>query len=416
VNGTVSSATQSRGPLPLPGPLSEIPPRASLRYSERYSEQRFDSLRRIGDPLADTIVETVGREAGLDRYPDLLAEVKKRAAAEGGIYQRFLDACSEVPSWVDFSELDLAARMLAGFPVHTGLSLFSASLVGGAVFQKMALITAMTGMLSGDGNRRLRETAVMVLQMALPGTMRPGADGHELLIRVRLLHAAIRHHLRQSGRFDHPEEVPVNQHDLAITLGLLSYLNVRSLARLGIHFRDDELAAYNTMWRYAGHVIGIGSELLPVSIEDQREFFYASLIHQARPEKFDPRTKRVMDNLARDASKMLPVMSYRAAQQFLYRSCRYLSGDEYVVGMELPSEGGRIGLAIMRFTGSLSHFIWQHVPGGDLAMQRLGMWFYRKVLRRLGLMIDHDGEYRVRTVEHAAVSTSRSDGGHSTGG
>ena len=75
-------------------------------------------------------------------------------------------------------------------------------------------------------------------------------------------------------------EIPLNQEDLAITLGIFGYLNLRSLRRLGIVLSQPDAEAYVHMWRYAGHVLGIAGELLPRSLADQEEFMLAAMLHQ----------------------------------------------------------------------------------------------------------------------------------------
>lgn len=391
-----------------PRPLHAIPARHELRYTERFSEESLTRWRSEGDPLADECVTLLAAERPIRSYSNLLGEVRTRAADDGGVFRQLVEHCETVPPWADFGAMATGQRILAAFPLHMGLSLFAGSLCGGAVFQKMSLVTAMTGMLSGDSNRRLDETAAMVLRMALPGTLPPGGDAHELLMRVRLLHAALRHHLTQTGRFQHPTEVPINQQDLAITLGLFGYVNLRSLAAMGIRLRRHERDSFILMWRYAGHVLGIDPALLPVTMEDQREFFLASLRHQGRPEALKPGTKVVMDNLAREASQVLPGVSFELAQEFLHQSCRWLTGNEYVSGMQIEDAGDNFwGIRLLKGLGAASHVTWHYLPRGRRALYAMGAGNYRRSLRRMGKTRDQQGEYRVRTAQ-TAVRTGRS--------
>ena len=385
-------------------PLHQIPAWTSLEYTGRWSEARLDQLRTQGDPLADEVLAVLAAEGAMTGFHDLLGTVRTRAAEGEQTCQRFLDTCNAVPEWVDFTAMKQGQMMLGAFPINMGIALFTGSLVGGAVFQKMAMITAMTGMLSGDSNRRLDETAAMVLRMAFPGNLEPGAPGHELLMRVRLLHAAIRRFLVDSGRFKHPHEVPINQQDLSITLGLFGYLNIRSLGMMHIHFNEEELASFNLMWRYTGHVLGIQDDLLPTTVADQQAFFLASLKHQARPDKLDERTRMVMDNVARDAARKYPGVSEAAARKFLYQSCRWLSGNDYVTGMEIEDAGEYWGIKTLKGLGAVSAFTWRYIPGGRQVLYRLGTRGYKKALARIARHKDKQGEYRVRTAEPAGRS------------
>jgi hypothetical protein len=384
-------------------PLRAIPPLSALSYTPRFSQSYLDELRRRGDPLADEVVGRLAAEAPLTRYTDLLGEVRARAAKEGSVYRELLEAGNTVPAWADFRRMREGQRVIAAFPMHMGLSLFSGSLVGGAVFQKMALVTAMTGMLSGDSTRRLDETAAMVLRMSFPGTIEPGGEAHELWMRVRLLHGAVRRHLRDTGRFKHPTEVPVNQQDLAVTLALFGYVNVRSLAMMGIDLNARERDSYMLLFRYAGHVLGIDDDLLPHSLEEQREFFFASLKHQARPEKLTPQTRCVMDNLAREATAARKLVPYGVAQQFLYQACRFLSGNEYVTGMQIEDAGDDYwGIRLLKGLGRAHHVTWRYLPYGKRLLCRAGHRNFERSLSRMHARKDAEGEYRMRTAEHSA--------------
>lgn len=399
--------------LPVLRPrIGQIPELASLSFTERFSAERLDGLRAQGDPLSDRVVAELAAAGKMDRFHDLLGEVRARAATGNVACRELLDAGRVVPPWMDFAAIEAGQRMIAAFPVHMGISLFAGSLCGGAVFQKMAIITGMTGMFSGQPRRRLDETVKMVVGMAFPGSLAPGGDGHELLLRVRLLHSALRRFLVDSGRYRHTSEVPINQHDLAITLALFGYLNVRSLSRMGVRFSDQELASFNLLWRYAGYVLGIDESLLPRSIDEQRELFYASIKHQGRPEKIPPETKTLIDAVARDATEKAPTI-YPAARRFLHQSCRWLSGNDYVTGMRLEDEGDNDWTILMlRATGFASGVIWR-MPGGAALLTAAGRRFYKTWLDEARARRDHAGEYRVRTGAGSHAGRMAAAGGHS---
>ena len=384
--------------------LEQIPDFSSLDYVGDYSQHFLDTKRSKGDPLADAVVAKLAESNALKGFHDLLGEVRQRAKSEGGIYQEFLTACNTIPVWANFNDMKRGQRMLASFAPYMGLSLFAGSLVGGAVFQKMAMITAMTGMLGGSATSRLDETSAMVLRMAFPGKIEPGGEAHEVLVRVRLLHAAIRRYLVDSGKFIHETEVPINQQDLAITLGLFGYLNVRSLGMMGVKLKEKELLSYNLLWRYAGFVLGIDEDLLPNTIQDQQAFFIASLKHQARPEKMKPQTKKLLDDVADMAAKQNPWLPRSMVQKFLHQICRWLSGDDYVTGMELENAGEYWALKALKLSGQITRFTYYYVPKGDRVLYALGAGAYKAHLQRLDRK---KGAYRVRTNESAALKTHR---------
>ena len=272
--------------------LRAIPPRASLRYTATWPRKRLDALRFRGDPLADAVAEELhARHGGLTNIHDLLSTVRAKAAAPGSSggaaaaaacpLRAFLDASAEVPAWADAAQIARGQRVHAVHYPAIGLSLFSGSLVGGAQFSNAAIVTALAGNITTDPTRRVRETGALLAALALPGSLlRAGGAAHDSLSRVRLLHAALRHWLPRSGRLKGhasmapagvflPGEVPLNQQDLAITLGIFCYLNLRSLRRMAVVLPRADIEAYVAMWRCAGRVLGIAEELLPASLEEQ---------------------------------------------------------------------------------------------------------------------------------------------------
>jgi hypothetical protein len=88
---------------------------------------------------------------------------------------------------------------------------------------------------------------------------------------------------------------------------------------------------------------------------------------------------------------------YPAARRFLHQSCRWLSGNEYVTGMQLEDEGDRDWTILaLRATGVASGVVWR-LPGGRALLASAGRRFYRAWLDEAHARRDHAGEYRVRT-------------------
>lgn len=380
-------------------PLGVTPRFHELQYLAPYTEDALQQWRTVGDPLADRVVAALAAEGSLKNMHDLLGTVREKAARGDADCVAFIRHCNTVPDWADFKAMEKGQRILASYAPFMGISLFAGSLVGGAVFQKMAMVTAMTGMLSGSATQRLTETTAMVTRMAFKGEIEPGGKSHEVLARVRLLHSAIRRFLVDSGRFRHPSEVPINQQDLAITLGLFGYLNIRSLLQLGIRLGRDEIDSFILLWRYAGHVLGIDERLLPKSIEEQQAFFLASLKHQAKPEKLTEKTKCILDEVATTARRDLKV-PYPVAQKFLHQVTRYLSGNDYVTGMKIDDAGEYWGIRAFRGLGRTFWFTHRYVPGGEKLLYRIGTTAYRRELAKNERRKAYG--YKVQTNENAA--------------
>ncbi len=382
-------------------PLETIPPFSELDFFEPHSEASLQQWRAVGDPLADAVVRDLASQGPLTNIFDLLGAVRERAEAGDAKCAQLLEHATRVPEWADFDGMVPGQRLIATYGPFVGLSLLSGSLVGGAVFQKMALVTAMTGMLSGSATQRLNETMAMVLRMAFPGQIEPGGKAHETLARVRLLHAGIRRHLLDTGRFRHDTEVPINQQDLAITLALFGYVNVRNLLKLGVRLRRNEIDSFILLWRYAGHVLGIDPALLPETIDKQQAFFLSSCKHQAKPDKLSEQTKCVLDDVAKTLTRRAPP-AYPTIQTFLHQVTRHLSGNDYVTGMNIPDRGEYWALRACQTLGRGFSFTRHFVPAGEQALYSWGAREFSRVLRKQERR--KSLKYRVRVNERSAYS------------
>lgn len=389
--------------------LKHIPPRDTLHYTSRFSKEQLDSYRLLGDPAADLVAaELHEHHGGLTNIHDLLTTVRAKAteepSARGSPFSDFLASSAVVPSWADRGMILRGQRVHAAHLPFMGLSLFSGSLVGGAQFTTAAVVTALAGNITTDPTRRINETGLLLAALAFPGSLfDPGSEAHDSLLRVRLLHSALRHWLPRSGRLKahrqlvSPEiyvegEVPINQQDLAITLGVFCYINLRSLRLMEVVLSEWDIKCYVQMWRYAGHILGISDPLLPETLEDQEEFMLCSMLHQGVPEAINgPATKKFIDAFAKDASTqtrgMIPSW---AVQSFLYQMTRYLNGEDYISGMGIENLGNRHwSIVLIRTLGRVFGTVIPRMPLGESALVRLHTRNLRNQLKRRGTPIGH---------------------------
>ena len=136
---------------------------------------------------------------------------------------------------------------------------------------------------------RLLETTQWVLDvmeggpdvLAPPSESTPeGGHGWRSTIRVRMLHTRVRRRiLRQAERLAdvysvERDGVPINQEDLAATLGSFSVAPLLSLQRLGIVPTKQEREDFIATWRHIGYYMGIDPQIL------QRQFRSATAADQ----------------------------------------------------------------------------------------------------------------------------------------
>lgn len=402
---SISSQNGSNAPRKRAN-LKAIPKREQLKFTEKYTKELFDQYRRTGDQLADKCCQELQtKHGGLVNIHDLLGTVKEKALLPGPDGQPFRDFLKDAeipPSWVTPEierQIYRGQEVQAMFTPFMGIALFSGSLLGGSMFRNAAVVTALAGNISSDPTRRIKETSILIASLGLPGSLfRPGQIAHDSMTRVRLLHGALRAWLPTTSRLQahRPNvparvyiegEVPINQLDLAITLGTFCYFNLRSLRRMSVILHEKDVQAYTTMWRYAGKLLGIDDFLCPKSIEDQEEFMFAAIKHQGAPEAIDSApTLEFMEAFAKEANKeTFGLFGAEFFNSYLQQMTRYLNGNDFVAGMKIEDKGDyHWSVVLTRMWGYFFGTIPSNLPYGEKVM----IWAH---MRKINEMIAERG-------------------------
>lgn len=295
---------------------SRIPPNhvyASLLQPARAGQSR--AVTSDPDPLADGAVRALAA-AGLlrGRGADPLAAAEQAAGHPGApatcrhACGGLLEAAGELPAWFDPARIALGQHVFVRSSVLSVASLLLGGLLCTYRCAGIARVLAATGRTGADARRRIFETAAMVHDVMCPAGLRPGGVGHRALLRVRLVHAAVRLGLlRHSGRWNAGWGVPVGQDEMAFTVFSLSLSVARGLGRLGVCLSPAEQEAYYHLWRCAGWVLGVEEARVPAA-RAQGEASFAELEAREHPAGDDSRrlAADVLDAMGARAPLFLP--------------------------------------------------------------------------------------------------------------
>lgn len=180
--------------------------------------------------------------------------------------------------------------------------------------------------------------------------------------------------------------------DLAITLAVFCYINLRSLRRMGVVLSEYDISCYVHMWRYAGYVLGICDELLPTTIEDQEEFMLCSMLHQGSPDTIPGKdTKKFIDAFVAQFSKgSKGLVPFNQMQTFLYQMTVYLNGRDYTTGMQIDDLGNwHWSVCLIRTLGFMFGTVMPRLPLGEELLFRLNSGMVKKELARRGTPTGH---------------------------
>lgn len=122
-----------------------------------------------------------------------------------------------------------------------------------------------------DPERRLSETAQFVFEVMAKNAFEPNGVGIVSILKVRLMHAAVRWYIGHAKDWDEVKfGKPVNHEDMAGTNLSFSLMVVRGLRRLGKMIDPKDADAYIQHWNAVGDMLGLSQELFP---SDNKEAF-----------------------------------------------------------------------------------------------------------------------------------------------
>jgi hypothetical protein len=182
--------------------------------------------------------------------------------------RQFHEYCSTLPSWVNVQQLERGQQVYLAYLPAISIALFYRSLVPGFAIPKIASVLLATRYLSPPSSRervraRLMDTAAMVAVCMSNNVLLPHhGDGWKAALRVRALHAKVRHALL-TARHDNDWDVnglgiPINQEDMAATLLGFSVNALQGIEIvLGHAISKQERRDYLALWRYIGWLLGI---------------------------------------------------------------------------------------------------------------------------------------------------------------
>jgi hypothetical protein len=245
-------------------PSAYSAPEGAEAAHEARAGKYVDFLWRT-DPLADAVMQEFASmpESEWRALLDLaLAKGIENIPSAPEPLRALFRQLEDVPFWVDRERCNLGGatflRCRLGFAV---LAMLSLPLIYSWPAGNKAL--ALSGRLMHRASQRLKDTTRYVFAVCQPDGLSRFSEGFAMTVRVRLIHAQVRRLLLQSGQWRADAwGAPINQCHMAGTNLMFSVGVLDGLSRLGYRFTQVEREALVHLWRFAGYLLGVESELL----------------------------------------------------------------------------------------------------------------------------------------------------------
>lgn len=347
--------------------------------------------------------------AALGRWePD--ADLDPRAAAA---LKDYLAGCHALPEWAEPDKIARAEALFMDMSMLSCTLLFCASLPECYVLPDLSAVLHAAGQLEAHTDYRVRSTAAMIFPVMLRGGLTsPQGSGVAQTLKVRLIHATVRHlilrgtpddalgtvavapllaagggiyHTLYAHGWDTARNgLPCNQEELAYTLLTFNFVFLRGLRRLGLGLERADEEAYLHAWNVLGHVLGIDRDLMATTMAQAERAFDAI---QTRGRQLyrtpDPRPA-LAAALMRAMEDEIPVALLKPFPTLLTRLlCGRNATRDLGLDARLPLASRLVfagGLALVR---ALDAVVRQAVPGFSISRMLTRALGYRLVTRFL---------------------------------
>jgi hypothetical protein len=253
-----------------------------------WSDAFLDEMRQVGDPLADDVVTSLFQSSGVYAVGELMKTLvtndhptPDQLPAQ---LKTYLEATSEIPQ-LDPGEAAAGQHLFVTFGPEMMIVLLSYSLPACYADQKGVQVLYRSGYLTQRVNRRVFETAQMVMDVMTPGGLAPGGKGVRSAQKVRLMHAAVRWLILNNpeAAWDLALGFPINQEDLGFTLMTFAYVILDGLDKLGIKVKPEEQQGFLETWKMIGRIMGVQEALIPDDMAAAKTLYETVQKRQDRP-------------------------------------------------------------------------------------------------------------------------------------
>jgi hypothetical protein len=380
-----------------------------------WTDAELEAYRQECDPPADAVIAEIYRRGSVGAVNDLLttmvrSDVAPPAALPPAARAYFAETAA-LPGWFDAAAVRTGEQVFLRYGLLSLASLLCASLPECYAMRNGVHVLAITQRLERHTERRIFETAQMVISVMAEGGLAVGGAGVRSAQKVRLMHAAMRYLLEVNpadggGSPDDPPTLatvmvsklwdpawgrPINQADMALTLQSFSTVVLRSWERLGVRLDPREREGYYHCWRVVGHLLGLDPALNPPTLAGGEAVYRAVRAHQAGPTPGGrAMTRALADTIARVVD--LPLVSDDAVTLLM----RHLLGDDTaaLVGVPEASAVGAYALAAITAAVRVVSFVGESVGDEFEVVHRLSARFGQRLLERVA-RLDRGGERKL---------------------
>jgi hypothetical protein len=303
----------------------------AIKQTRQFPNELMDKLRQTGDPLADSVISKLHDTEGITGVRSMFSWLNSSESTSSyKIINEFIEQNNTLPDFANKKLMQQGIRFFIKNQNQIGLMLACYSLPYCYAGADGAKVLVMSQRIQTDTLKRLEETGEFV-QIITQEKSWTNGEAFRKILKVRLMHAAIRFFTEYHGTWNLAWGKPVNQEDMAGTNGAFSYIVIRGMRKMGDEPSEADSEAYLHFWNVVSVIMGIDKQLIPNNL---REAFVMDKViakRQFRPsDEGKLLTKALLDTMEKFIENTL-LKSFPAAQM------RFLMGDKVADILGIPA-------------------------------------------------------------------------------
>lgn len=352
--------------------------------------ERFGQLLMQGDPL-DAEVAAWGNEVGF-----ALSRAMIDKALDEGIeavpdapdfVKRLFAHLDSEPTWLDRRRLERGQKAISRTGAVGTLIMRDVALMGGYSNAAINKPLVFTGSLTQGTARRNSETIAFSLEATRPGSLHRFSNGFKTTIRVRFLHALLRHKIQNHPHWKTEEwGVPINQGDMLATNLAFSVGFMAGMRVLGFRFSAAERDGIIHLWRYLGYLMGIDERSLVTNEKEGQRLLYIMLMSQPAPDEDTRQLAWALMNEPHERAPDTPIGRLKAEASMRMHNgvSRFFLGKASYQNLGLPMDRQWpwVPLAVMPAIAT-AETVRQILPGGNAMFLKAGMAWRKRWLHHV---------------------------------
>ena len=321
----------------------------------------------IGDPLAEEMAADLNEFSAADQSRLIEAAMNNDGEdalrdAPASLRAFFKDA-ETPPEWLDYAAFAPGVRMF-----HRNSQVYLAAFVAGVLIEGFTTNIAksffITGRVRDQGVRRLGQNNRHMMEIFLPGGLYRDGDGWKLSVRIRIVHARLRHLLNNSEEWDTEAwGVPISAAHLGYAISAFSARLLKHMKTLGATYTDEEYASFMAIWRYSGKLMGIPETILFRDADEALKLWEIALTCEPDPQVESIVMAHSLVNSAPLIAGKTDPAGRRSLAQYVYRVSTPLIGKEFAKSLMYPAVSTFGVVLWFRMQQRYGHVLKRLLPG-----------------------------------------------------